>query len=143
MKKILSFVFFIIAIAIIIIILKNNGLPNIGNNVVEEGPQTKYIGVEFLFADEEKIFVQYEYSAPPQDLFSIVQDIAYQQNWEFQYEDYGDMGILVKKIKDKENGQDKKYWQYFIDLQQPQVSIEKYYPTPGQYIEWKFIESEL
>ncbi|MBT4849426.1 DUF4430 domain-containing protein [Candidatus Parcubacteria bacterium] len=143
MKKIISFIFFIVAIAIIVLILRNNGLPNIGNNTIDEGPIKKYIGIEFLFTEDDKIFVQYEHIDPPQDLFTITQDIALQQNWEFASEDYGEMGILVEKIKDKENGESKKYWQYFMDLQQPQVSAEKFYPTPGQYIQWKFQASEF
>ena len=47
------------------------------------------------------------------------------------------------QIKDKKNGQDQKYWQYFVAGEQPQISIDKYFPANNTYIEWKFIKSEF
>ncbi|MFA6307366.1 MAG: DUF4430 domain-containing protein [Patescibacteria group bacterium] len=73
----------------------------------------------------------------------ITEAVAKQQNWDFEYEDYGSMGILVTKIRDKKNGQDQKYWQFFVDGEQPQISVDKYFPQSDTKIQWKFIESEL
>ena len=53
------------------------------------------------------------------------------------------MGILITQIRDKENGQDQKYWQYFVNNEQAQISVDKYFPNNGENIEWKFIESEF
>jgi hypothetical protein len=53
------------------------------------------------------------------------------------------MGVLLSQIKDKKNGQDQKYWQYFVAGEQPQISIDKYFPANNAYIEWKFIKSEF
>lgn len=106
-------------------------------------PISKIIMVKFEFDNEEPVQLQYPYQNPEQSLLTITQNIAQEQNWDFSFEDYGDMGFLVTKIKDYENGTAQKYWQYFADFKQPLISVDKYYPQPGQLIEWKFEKSKL
>lgn len=100
--------------------------------------------VNFSFDNDDIISVKYPYTfSPDKDLLTITQDLAEQQNWEFIVEDYGEMGVLVTKIDAKQNGQDQKYWQYFVDEKQPLISADKYIPAQGEVIDWKFIRSEF
>jgi len=77
------------------------------------------------------------------NLTDITKLISQQENWEYQFTDYGAMGILVTQIKDKINGEDQKYWQFFVADEQPQISADKFFPDNGANIIWKFAESEF
>ncbi len=53
-------------------------------------------------------------------------------------------GAFVKKIGDKINGSDgQKYWQYWVDGQQPQVAVDRYQLQSGETILWTFRKSEF
>ncbi|MFA5047578.1 MAG: DUF4430 domain-containing protein [Patescibacteria group bacterium] len=56
---------------------------------------------------------------------------------------YDKMGVLVEKIGNKANGQDKKYWQYFVNGVQPMVSADKYILKNNDKVEWLFQESSF
>lgn len=49
-----------------------------------------------------------------------------------------EIGILIEAIGDKENGQDEKYWIYYINGEMPMVSADKKEIKPGDKIEFKF-----
>jgi len=100
------------------------------------------ISVLFQFSEDDQQEIDFEFKQAL-NLVEITDRITVQENWEFEFEDYGDMGILVNQIGDKSNGQNNSYWQYFVDSEQPQISADKYFPNDKDYIEWKFIESEF
>jgi len=50
-------------------------------------------------------------------------------------------GMLIKTIGDKENGQDGKYWLYYINGKMPIVSVDNQKLEPGDKIEFKFEKS--
>jgi Domain of unknown function (DUF4430) len=105
--------------------------------------QTK-IDITFTFATNDTKTVEYPILAnSTKNLFAISQEIAKQQAWDWQYTDYGELGYLVTKINNTKNGQDNKYWQYYIDNEQPQISANKYIPKSGEKIEWRFTESKF
>jgi hypothetical protein len=60
-----------------------------------------------------------------------------------QTKDYKEMGVLVEGIGGKINGQDKKYWQYYVNGQQPMIGADKYILNDNDKIEWFFKESEF
>ena len=97
--------------------------------------------LSFEFSPEE--IIETDFSNPsPLSLFQISQDIAHRENWEFDYQDYGEIGILISQIKDKSNGQGGQYWQYFVGDIQPQISSDKYFPDDNTHIIWKFQTSD-
>jgi hypothetical protein len=49
-----------------------------------------------------------------------------------------DIGIFIEAIGDKENGQDGKYWVYYINGEMPMVAADKKEIKPGDKIEFKF-----
>ena len=52
-----------------------------------------------------------------------------------------DIGILVEAIRDKENGQDGKYWLYYVNGEMPMVAADKLIIKPGDKVEFKFEKS--
>lgn len=123
------------------------------------GPQNSYLDIQkeenvvpkadyayiinFTFDNGDEISVKYPYTfSPDQSLLDIIKNVSEEKNWTLDFEDYGDMGTLVTQIDESKNGQGQKYWQYFIDGEQPQMSVDKYYPPFGTKIDWKFIKSE-
>ena len=104
--------------------------------------QSQSIAVTFYFSETEQVSFNIK-NPTPLSLAEITQNIAGQEKWAYDFKDYGDMGVLVVQIKDKANGQDQKYWQYFVDDEQVQVSVDKYLPPYGSIVEWKFMESEF
>lgn len=52
-----------------------------------------------------------------------------------------DIGVLIEAIGDKENGQDGKYWMYYVNGEMPMVAADKKEVKPGDKIEFKFEKS--
>ena len=54
-----------------------------------------------------------------------------------------DMGILIEAIGNKENGQDGKYWLYYVNGEMPMVSADKEEIKPGDKVEFRFEKSSF
>jgi hypothetical protein len=52
-----------------------------------------------------------------------------------------DMGIFIEAIGEKENGQDNKYWLYYVNEEMPQVAADKKEIKTGDKVEFKFESS--
>jgi hypothetical protein len=52
-----------------------------------------------------------------------------------------DIGILVEAIGDQENGQDGKYWLYYVNGEMPMVASDKNEIKAGDKVEFKFEKS--
>lgn len=144
MKKNLKFL--VLALLIIGVIgLWQSSVLQTKNKALEQTSQEQVkqkINITFVFADDKQKTIDYQLPENnTKNLFAITQEVASSQTWDLQYKDYGEMGYLVTKIDTLENGQDNKYWQYFVDDQMPQVSADKYIPKNGESIKWTFAES--
>lgn len=49
-----------------------------------------------------------------------------------------DIGVFIEAIGDKENGQDKKYWQYYVNGDLPMVAADKRVIRAGDSVEFRF-----
>jgi hypothetical protein len=54
-----------------------------------------------------------------------------------------DTGIFIEAIGAKENGQDGKYWLYYVNGQMPMVSADKQFLKAGDKVEFKFEKSSF
>ena len=54
-----------------------------------------------------------------------------------------DVGIMIEAIGDKENGQDGKYWLYYINDEMPMISADKMIIESGDKVEFNFKESSF
>ena len=52
-----------------------------------------------------------------------------------------DVGIFIEVIGDKENGQDGKYWMYYVNGEMPMVAADKKEIKAGDKVEFKFEKS--
>lgn len=92
------------------------------------------------FGDQFQVFSDIQLS--PQDtVLRVLQNVTTQNNLELGTKEYAGLGTLVEKIGDKQNGEDKKYWQYWIGNEQPQVGADKYIVSNNDLIIWRFTTS--
>lgn len=114
------------------------------NKIVKELPEENKaplptLAINFVFADGHNELVNYTYPAQASySLLAITQSIAQQKKWTWNTEDYKDLGTLVTQIGEDKNGQDNKYWQYYVDDKMPLVSADKYFPNLNDKIKWVF-----
>ena len=52
-----------------------------------------------------------------------------------------DIGVFIEAIGNKENGEDGKYWLYYVNGEMPQVAADKQVLIPGDKVEFKFEKS--
>ena len=116
----------------------------ISDTIIEENQaaQAQFLSINFVFDTNDIISLQYSYPET-QNLWQITTNIVQNNGWEMTWEDYGEMGILIKQINNKTNGQDNKYWQYAVNDKTPMVSVDNFIPQAGDIITWKFKESEF
>lgn len=100
----------------------------------------KNVIIEFIFSENN--IQSFEYTSS-NSLFAITKNISKEQNWEFNFDEYEEMGVLITQINDKINGEDNKYWQYSINDEIPMISADKYHPINQDYIKWEFKESKF
>jgi len=114
---------------------------NPSNNQAANQINSALVTVNFDFYNQDDVSINYPYNE--ESLFAITQTIAKDKNWTFSFKDYADMGLLVEQIGNNKNGDEQKYWQYFVGKDQPQVSVDKYFPKAGETINWKFETSNF
>lgn len=54
-----------------------------------------------------------------------------------------DIGIFIEKIGEKKNGENEKYWMYYVNGELPMVSSDKYELRSGDKVEFKFEKSDF
>lgn len=67
-------------------------------------------------------------------LHTYVQEL----NLVFREKAYAGMGTLVEQIGEKKNGEDGKYWHYYVNGKLAPVGADSYVIQNGDTIEWKF-----
>jgi hypothetical protein len=77
------------------------------------------------------------------NLFTLMRKTILEENTPFEYEEYQDLGVLITRIGDSENGTDNKYWQYWVNNHFAQVAASSYVVEEGDIIEWKFVKQQL
>jgi len=142
MKKIINIVaVLVIAIAALYLWKQPSQAP--GRDNPANLPTAPKVNIELVFSPDRQIKTQYEYTEPVSySLFAITKEVATQEGWNFLWEDYGELGLLVTQIDQSKNGTDDKYWQYYVNGQMPQIGASNYYPKDQDNIKWIFQESQ-
>ena len=123
MKK---FVFFIIALVIITIMSVMLYWPS------KEIP-TQDMGKVFLIVGDKNFEFNYEPRITALDLLE-------NSGLEIEIKHY-DMGIFIESIDSVKNGQNNKYWLYYVNDKSPNVASDKMELEVGDMVEFKFEES--
>jgi hypothetical protein len=66
-----------------------------------------------------------------------------QNPFEIEYTVYPELGVFIKRIGDKTNGENEKYWQYWVNNEYAQVGAGSYQLKEGDIVEWKFVKSQF
>ena len=146
MLKKTNLIIFIVLLATVVGLWQYTYQSNKGQPSNEQltGQTQGSINVKFSFSENEIVNLNHPYADNiSANLVTITQSLAQQQAWAFESKDYGEMGVLVTKIGDKANGQEQKYWQFYVNDKQPMVSADKFIPKNGDQIEWRFAESKF
>jgi len=73
-------------------------------------------------------------------MLAYMKKAASEKSLTFETKDYEGLGSLVTKIGEKENGADKKYWQFWVNNISPEVGASQFVVKNGDVIEWKFLQ---
>lgn len=72
-------------------------------------------------------------------VFSLLERISSKNDFSFEYTYYEQFdSILIDSINNVVNGEDGKYWQYYINGEIPMIGADKYKVSNGDYVEWIF-----
>lgn len=74
--------------------------------------------------------------------FDLLKNQTEESNLDLKTKAY-DIGIMVEAIGDKENGQDGKYWLFYVNNEMPMISVDKTEINPGDKVEFKFEKSQF
>jgi len=105
--------------------------------------QPENVTLVIQFSETEAIEIQNIEPIIGQTVLDLLTTQVQKNELAFETKDYGDLGMLVNKIGDKENSQENKYWQYWVDGEQVMVGADNYFLQGGERIEWRFQESEF
>lgn len=100
------------------------------------------ISLEFSFDKDEVLRLKYPYQKDI-SVLDFTAQIAENKAWEFKSQDYGEMGFLVTKINNKENGEANNYWHYYVNDNLVMISADKYILQPQDKLSWRFEKSEF
>lgn len=77
-------------------------------------------------------------------LWSVMQQMLVEKDIALDYENYGEgLGALITKIGDKKNGDEGRYWQYFVNGEYAKVGVSNYKVNAGDIVEWKFTNNKF
>ncbi|MDO8582124.1 MAG: DUF4430 domain-containing protein [bacterium] len=75
-------------------------------------------------------------------VFSILEDIAVKEKIPFVYDPSAGVGVFIRQIGDKKNGDGGRYWQYWVNEKFAMVAADKYMLSAGDIVEWKFLKEQ-
>ena len=143
MKKI--FILILIIFAIIIaggLLLKNQINLNFFKEKAQNPPETTFQQPEITLSINNGESVKNFQAGFQQEMtaFDLLKEGAKKLNLDLKTKTY-DIGIFIELIGDKENGQDGKYWFYYVNGELAQVAADKKEIKPGDKVEFKFEKS--
>jgi len=111
------------------------------DNQISQQPEK--ITLVIQFSETEAIEIQNIEPAAGQTVLGLLEAEAQKNGLALKTKDYGDLGVLVEGIGDVLNGQDNKYWQYFVDGEQVMIGAGQSKLKGGERVEWRFQASEF
>jgi hypothetical protein len=82
---------------------------------------------------------KYDFKIPPNStVYDAMKILSQQANFKFNGKNYGNLGFLTEEINGIKNGQQNKYWIYYINGESAKVGISSYIIKPNDIITWKY-----
>lgn len=60
-----------------------------------------------------------------------------------QTENHDELGTLVVSLGEHTNGEDDRYWHYYVNDELPMIGANQYVLQEGDHIEWRFEKSQF
>lgn len=79
---------------------------------------------------------------PEKTVYNLLEELANQNKINLETKQY-DLGILIEAIDGIKNGQDNKYWLYYVNGQMAPVGVTERKVSPDDKIEFRFEESSF
>lgn len=73
-----------------------------------------------------------------QTVLSLLEKLAKRENFKIDSKIYKGLGVLVTAIDGVRNGENNKYWQYWLNGELPMISVDEKEVKGGDRVEWKF-----
>ena len=131
------FLILILIFSIPIIFLLNTDIIPLNNekdNIAEDHRNEISVSLKIISSEDEK---NYELNNISEK--STVFDIL-KENIEIEYNNNYSYGVFVESINGIKNGDDGKYWQYYINNTLGDVAADKKILKEGDNVEWRFEE---
>lgn len=143
-KKIVSVVFLavfsvgILVSGVYFLSQQSSQLP--GKETVKEIMSGDFLAKDIVYKinnGQENKEYKFDYTSSS-TVFSVLQAAGQKENFVITYKNYPEMGVLVESIGDMVNGQNNKYWQYWVNDILGEVAADKKILRAGDKVEWKF-----
>lgn len=112
----------------------------LGSVLMPSKPENALLLLEFTEVDWAMSETE---AATSMTAFDLLEKGVKDLNLDLKTKDYGEMGLLVEKIGDKTNGDDGKYWLYYINGKMAEKSVSKQEIKAGDVVEFKFEKSSF
>ncbi len=112
--------------------------PDTQPEVQQVYPNTAALVLDFGDGRVEK-FEALEFAAG-ENLSEFMEKALTEKNIKITHESYSGLGTLIVEIDGKKNGENGKYWQYWVNGNYAQVGASSYLLHPGDIIEWRFTD---
>jgi len=77
-------------------------------------------------------------------VFYLLKKVTEENNLEFSFKEYPDLGVLVESIGSVKNDFGiNKWWQYWVNEQYATVGADKYELKNNDLVEWKYIKGQF
>ncbi|MFH1713473.1 MAG: DUF4430 domain-containing protein [Candidatus Jacksonbacteria bacterium] len=109
------------------------------NNSDEDNNENSNAVLQIDFGDD-RIITNYELlNYENHYLWPVMKGVLEKNKVYLDFQDYGgDLGVFIKQIGDKKNGEDGKYWQYLVNGEYAKAGVSSYKVQAGDVILWKF-----
>lgn len=118
---------------------KDNLTPPQGETGTPETQIKKEISLIIDYGEGSPLLAKSEFEEG-MTAFSLLNEKAEELSLNIETETY-DFGTLIKAIGEKENGEDGKYWLYYVNEEMPMVACDKKEISSGDKVEFKFEKS--
>ena len=121
---------------------KNGGNVGVNTEVNVENNQEEVSEQIDEISEEKENVISYSFDASDEEgtVFSGLLNYGEENNIGVEYNNNYDFGVFIESIAGIKNGDDGKYWQYYINNTLGDVAADKKVLEEGDKLEWRFEE---
>jgi hypothetical protein len=141
-KKILLIIFLVALLGVFSFSISNYWLEIKKGQKTPESSLKEISGeqITYIINKGEEDISEYQITEISEDstVFSLLEELAQKENFEIETTQY-DFGVFIESIAGLKNGQDNKYWLYWVNDKLGEFAANKREIKEGDKIEWKFL----